>query len=86
MEKFCQSCGMPMKKDPNLGGTEKDGSKSDMYCSYCYEKGEFKDDFKTPEEMRTFVINLMVNDFKMPKMVAKLFTMNIKKLKRWQKK
>jgi len=24
--KFCQSCGFPLKKDKNGGGTEKDGS------------------------------------------------------------
>lgn len=26
--KNCQSCGMPMKKDPQSGGTHADGSKS----------------------------------------------------------
>jgi hypothetical protein len=40
--KNCQSCGMPLSKDPQGGGTEKDGSRSAKYCSYCYENGEFK--------------------------------------------
>ncbi|MGZ3920858.1 MAG: zinc ribbon domain-containing protein [Bacteroidia bacterium] len=40
--KNCQSCGIPFQKDPQKGGTEKDGTKSTKYCSYCYEKGEFK--------------------------------------------
>jgi len=26
--KFCQSCGMPINRDPQKGGTEKDGSKT----------------------------------------------------------
>lgn len=39
--KNCQSCGMPLKKSPNGGGTNADGSKSTMYCSYCYDSGKF---------------------------------------------
>ncbi len=39
--KNCQSCGMPISKDQNGGGTEKDGSKSKLYCSFCYANGEF---------------------------------------------
>ena len=39
--KFCQSCGMPMSKDPQHGGTNRDGTKSADYCSYCYVAGEF---------------------------------------------
>lgn len=31
--KNCQSCGMPLKKSPNDGGTNKDGTISTMYCS-----------------------------------------------------
>lgn len=39
--KNCQSCGIPFSKDPQHGGTEKDGSKSLKFCSYCYADGEF---------------------------------------------
>lgn len=39
--KNCQSCGMPLSKDKKGGGSEKDGSKSAKYCSYCYTNGEF---------------------------------------------
>ena len=39
--KNCQSCGMPLHKDTKGGGTEKDGTKSTKYCSYCYSNGEF---------------------------------------------
>ncbi len=40
-EKFCQSCGMPMGQTDEHYGTERDGSKSADYCSYCYEGGAF---------------------------------------------
>lgn len=39
--KKCQSCGMPLNKDKQGGGTEKNGTKSTKYCSYCYANGEF---------------------------------------------
>lgn len=44
---------MPMKHDPAGGGTNADGTKSEDYCSYCYQNGEFT--FKgTLEEMQEF--------------------------------
>ena len=46
--KFCQSCVMPMS-DKDFGN-EKDGSKSEDYCSYCYQDGEFTTD-SSMEEM-----------------------------------
>ena len=39
--KNCQSCVMPLKKDTKGGGTNTDGSTSKMYCSHCFEKGQF---------------------------------------------
>ena len=38
-QKFCQSCGMPL--NPEVLGTEKDGSKNEEYCNYCYADGHF---------------------------------------------
>lgn len=38
-QKFCQSCGMPL--NPEVLGTEKDGSKNEEYCTYCYADGHF---------------------------------------------
>ena len=40
-QRYCQSCGMPMGDTDKWYGTEKDGSKSTDYCSYCYEGGKF---------------------------------------------
>lgn len=39
--KFCQSCAMPMNAPDARYGTEKDGTLSPDYCSYCYDHGEF---------------------------------------------
>lgn len=39
--KYCQSCGFPMTRDKQGGGTECDGSVSDIYCSMCYQHGKF---------------------------------------------
>ncbi|WP_313466959.1 zinc ribbon domain-containing protein [Streptococcus parasuis] len=36
MEKFCQSCSMPLElHSQDVRGSEKDGSQSQIYCSYC---------------------------------------------------
>lgn len=84
--KFCQSCGYPMKKDVNGGGTEKDGTHSKKYCSMCYEKGNFLSpvEIDTPEEMQKFCISEMkksgMNGF-----IAWLATRGIPKLERWKK-
>lgn len=47
--KICQSCAMPLTS-PEMLGTEKDGSKSSDYCSYCYKDGAFTSDV-TMEQM-----------------------------------
>lgn len=47
--KFCQSCGMPLQKNEDLG-TNADGSPNEEYCCYCYRDGAFTQDC-TMEEM-----------------------------------
>lgn len=42
MGKICQSCGMPISGQEQLG-INKDGSISKDYCKYCYQDGEFID-------------------------------------------
>jgi len=84
--KNCQSCGMPKHMDPAKGGTEKDGAKSEKYCSYCYKDGEFnlKDEIDTPQKMQNMCIKMMkqqgMNGF-----LAWIFTRGIPKLERWKK-
>lgn len=45
----CQSCGMLLEQDINKG-TEKDGSKCEEYCAFCYQQGKFTKNI-TMEEM-----------------------------------
>lgn len=40
--KICQSCGMPITSNEQLG-INNDGSINNDYCKYCYENGEFID-------------------------------------------
>ena len=40
--KICQSCGMPITSDEQLG-LNKDESINKDYCKYCYKDGEFID-------------------------------------------
>ena len=83
-DKFCQSCGMPMDKDPGKGGTEKDGAKSLMYCSYCYENGAFRDNFTTGDQMKAFVKEQLKKQGIGP-LRRWFFTLSIPKLDRWKK-
>lgn len=81
---LCQSCGMPLRHDPNQGGTNKDGSKNNEYCSFCYKDGAFTDDFQTPQEMQTFCVNKL-KEMGCNRFFAWLFTRCIPRLKRWKK-
>lgn len=85
MKKFknCQSCGMPLAKDEKGGGTEKNGERSAMYCSHCYQQGEFTFPEITINEMKKQVENKIV-DFGFPRFIAGFCTKSIKKLERWK--
>jgi len=82
--KNCQSCGMPLKKDPQGGGTNFDGTKSAMYCSYCYQNGAFTAPNMTVAEMQTFVKGKL-KEMGFPGFVAWFFAMGIPRLARWKK-
>lgn len=82
-QEYCQSCGMPMTDE--LYGKNKDGSKSEDYCKYCYENGEFTQDF-TMEEMIEFCIPLTVENTDMDEQsVTVMLNKFIPQLKRWKK-
>ncbi|ETR73056.1 MAG: hypothetical protein OMM_07176 [Candidatus Magnetoglobus multicellularis str. Araruama] len=74
---------MPMKKDPDQGGTNADGSKSLKYCSYCYQSGNFTQPNFTVRQMQDFCIDKM-KEMGMPRFLAWIFTRSIPKLERWQ--
>ncbi|WOF16993.1 hypothetical protein F1737_10005 [Methanoplanus sp. FWC-SCC4] len=83
-ELFCQSCGIRIKSSDEQG-TEKDGSKSPHYCSYCYMRGEFLQADITVNEMielsavKANKINVMPYDE-----AKKLNSVVIPGLKRWR--
>ena len=59
MEKYCQSCGMPLEKD--VCGPNKDGSLNEKYCKYCFKDGTFTSDMSM-EEMIAFCVPIMVKE------------------------
>lgn len=84
MQQFCQSCGFPLAKDKQGGGSEKDGRKSQLYCSMCYVNGKFVVEFATAKEMQDFCVNEM-HKAGMPRWWAWLLTRPIPRLSRWRK-
>ncbi len=83
--KNCQSCGMPLKRDPKGGGTHRDGSKSPMYCSHCFQNGKFTLPDITLDQMKERVRGKL-REMGFPGFLAKLFTSGISKLERWKEK
>jgi len=81
--KNCQSCGMPLKRDALGGGTNADGSKSTVYCSHCFQRGEFVLPNMTAEEMQALV-RQKLKEMGFPGFVAGMFTRGIPKLERWR--
>jgi radical SAM superfamily enzyme len=85
--KICQSCAMPMSKDPQDGGTNADGSRNEKYCSYCYKDGTFgvSSDMSL-EEFQEYERKAMIEHAKINKFVAWFFTrkMFLKNLERWK--
>jgi len=81
--KNCQSCGRTKKKHPKNGGTNSDGTKNLMYCSYCYENGAFTQPDITVDEMKALVKGKM-KEMGFPGFLAWFFTKGIPKLERWE--
>jgi hypothetical protein len=81
--KNCQSCGMPLKRDEQGGGTNADGSRSAIYCSHCFQHGEFVLANITAEEMQARVREKMI-EMGFPRFMTGLFTRGIPKLERWR--
>ncbi|HLA33753.1 MAG TPA: zinc ribbon domain-containing protein [Rhodocyclaceae bacterium] len=84
MGKRCQSCGMPMKQDPQGGGDNADGTKNPDYCSYCYRQGAFVQPDFSARQMQDFCMEKL-REMRMPKLVAWALTRGIPGLERWKK-
>lgn len=83
--KVCQSCGIPIGRDPQHGGTDADGSRNETYCGYCYQNGAFTyacDDVKVfQEHCRQMMVKGGHNRF-----TAWLFSRGMKRLGRWKER
>ncbi len=49
-ERICQSCGMLLEDEDDYG-TNKDGSKTDKFCKYCFSEGDFTNPSLTLQQM-----------------------------------
>jgi len=81
-QKFCQSCTMPIDNYEDRG-TEKDGSKSDEYCKYCYKEGTFTDPDMTLQRMQQIATDEMKKQHVSMDIIRQSLEM-LPTLKRWQ--
>ena len=84
MKRICQSCGMPIENNSQLG-TNQDGSINYDYCKYCYTNGNFIDDVSMEEyidKCSQFGAQAGMTNEQMKNFCQKLFPT----LKRWKNK
>lgn len=85
MEKFCQSCGIPLTETNR--GTEADGTLSPSYCNLCYRNGAFVEPNITFAEMKAkgiAGINNSNDNFVKKTMLKLFYPMQLKGLRRWR--
>lgn len=61
----CQSCGMPLSEEFGNFGTEKNGAENSVYCSFCFQNGEFTNPTQTLDEMIQSSVDNMTEDLNM---------------------
>ena len=82
----CQSCGMPLSAEFGNHGTNRDGTRTDEYCSFCFQNGDFTNPSQTLDEMIASSIENMTSDQNMPlEKAAELANSFIPNLRRWRK-
>jgi hypothetical protein len=74
---------MPLKRDEKGGGTNADGSKSTMYCSYCFENGEFIYKGTNVNDFQEYCKQKMIEGGH-SRFISWLFTRGMKRLSRWK--
>ena len=85
-EVYCQSCGTLMHGS-NDYGTEIDRSKSQDYCKYCYQRGEFTQKLLTKDQMLKRCAGLIYARMKVSKEESlKQAQVLVPTLKRWKGK
>lgn len=83
-QKICQSCTMPID-NPQDRGTEKNGSKSDLFCKYCYKDGALINPEMTIDEMKGIVSNQM-HKMSLPEGIIQQSLKLLPSLQRWSGK
>ena len=85
-KKFCQRCGYPKYDKKYKAGTNKDNSKSLLYCERCLIKGDFFHPEMNRQEMMIMIIDLSKEaGWFVGKTMNFLFPKQIKKLSYWSK-
>ena len=79
---LCQSCSMQLEID-HVKGTEKDGSRSNEYCIYCYENGLFKDPSLSLAKMLD-IVETQMEKMNIPSKIIESSLNKIPKLNRWR--
>ncbi len=79
---YCQSCNMPLD-NPEIKGTEKDGSISAEYCRHCYANGEFINDKLTLDDMKQQV-KIQMEKLNFPIIAIERAVYGMPQLKRWR--
>ena len=81
----CQSCGMPLKKDEDLG-TNESGTKNNEFCHFCFQDGKFVDEGITMEEKIDSLVKIGKSKLSMTEEQAREMAQGIiPNLKRWKK-
>ena len=80
--KNCRSCGMPLSRDSQGGGSNAHGSRSRTYCSHCFVDGRFTLPDVTMEQMQGRVRDKL-REMGFPGFLSLIFTRKIPRLARW---
>lgn len=79
---FCQSCSMPLDSEA-LKGTERNGSKTNEYCLYCYENGTFINPNMTLDEM-SVIVKTQMEKMNLPVSLIDKSIQLLPDLRRWK--
>ena len=80
----CGSCGMPLLRDEDAG-TEADGSRSAIYCTYCYRDGAFTEPDLTREQAVGKYAPMMASNLGIPPLEAEeMVRQYLSTLPRWR--
>lgn len=82
---ICQSCGMPLRSENDLG-TNADASKNNEYCRFCFKEGKFTDPGITMQQKIDKLVG-MAAQMNIPEKSAREMAGNLlPTLKRWKTK